>query len=101
MKTQATLRAGAWLLVAYKKVKLKSWQDLFRVNNKDTKTMCENWSKVILKTIEEWVKIDQGSFFVLEKIKGVVMQIIYQEIYDRFNTNNKHWNFRIHSCSSF
>ena len=34
-------------------------------------------------------------------LKGTVMQIIQKQIYDRFNTNNKHGNFRIHSCSSF
>ena len=22
-------------------------------------------------------------------------------MYDRYNTNNKNWNFRIHSCKSF
>ena len=32
----------------------------------------------------------------------IIMQIIWwYQIYDRFNTNSKHWNFRIHSCSSF
>ena len=29
------------------------------------------------------------------------MQIIYQQIYDGFNTNNKHCNFRFHNFSSF
>ena len=29
------------------------------------------------------------------------MQIIEKQIYDYFNTNNKHWNFRIHNSPSF
>ena len=33
-------------------------------------------------------------------VKGTVMKII-SEIYDRFNTNNKHWIFCIYSCPSF
>ena len=31
-------------------------------------------------------------------INGTVMQIIKQQIYDCFNTDNKHGNFHIYSC---
>ena len=34
-------------------------------------------------------------------IRGTVTQIILQQIYGRFNTNNNHLIFRIHSCSSW
>ena len=49
-----------------------------------------------MKLFELYSK-EKANFF----LKGTVMQIIWKQIYDRFNTNNKHWNLRIHSCSGF
>ena len=40
-------------------------------------------------------KISNRLVFCYNSIKGTVMQIIWQQTYDHFNTNNKHRNFRI------
>ena len=48
-----------------------------------------------------WLGKDQSNVGGNQIVKNTVMQIIQQQIYDCFNTNKKHWNFRIHICFGF
>ena len=45
--------------------------------------------------------IDEGSFYSNTSYGFEYKNATSKQIYDRFNTNIKHWNFLIHSCSNF